>query len=86
VIWGSGSKCVSFVTSLGIADAVAGVVDINPHRHGCYMPGIAHPVMAPEALLARPHGLIVAMNPIYRDEIESSVRALGLESPVVSLS
>jgi hypothetical protein len=86
VIWGSGSKCVAFATTLGIAGRVAGVVDVNPHRHGRFMPGIGRAIMAPEDLRTDPPRAIVAMNPIYRDEIEASVRALGLDSEVMSLS
>ncbi len=32
VVWGSGSKCVSFLTTLNTVDMVEYVVDINPHR------------------------------------------------------
>jgi SAM-dependent methyltransferase len=38
-LWGSGSKGVSFLTTLGIAEAVEAVVDINPNRQGYFMAG-----------------------------------------------
>jgi SAM-dependent methyltransferase len=85
VIWGSGSKCVAFIATLGIAERVAGVVDISPYRQGYYVPGVGYPVMAPEQLEARPPETIIAMNPIYRDEIEASVRGMGLGSDVVAV-
>lgn len=85
VIWGSGSKCVGFVTTLGISGSVSGVVDINPHRRGRFVPGLGQPVMAPEDLRNGPPRTIVAMNPIYRGEIESTVRALGIDSAVLAV-
>ena len=44
-LWGSGSKAVSFMTTLGLGEQVAGVTDINPYRQGHYMPttGPSHP-------------------------------------------
>src|SRR5690606_8827447 len=38
-LWGSGSKGVAFLTTLRITDQVQAVVDINPHKHGKFMPG-----------------------------------------------
>jgi SAM-dependent methyltransferase len=84
-LWGSGSKCVAFVSALGAAGAVGAIVDLNPRRHGKYMPGIGLPIVGPEHLRAHPPETIVAMNPIYRDEIEGVVRAMGLEAAVVAL-
>ena len=41
VIWGGGSKAVGFVTTLGVEDAFACVVDINPAKQDSYLPGHA---------------------------------------------
>lgn len=48
VLWGSGSKAVSFLTTLGVGDAIEYVVDINPHRHGYYLPTTGQQIVAPE--------------------------------------
>jgi len=85
VVWGSGSKCVAFVTALGDPGAVEWIVDVNPRRHGRYMPGIPRPISAPDALRGTRPGLVVVMNPVYRDEIEAAVRALGIGGGVVAL-
>lgn len=85
VLWGSGSKAVSFLTSLGIADEVDCVTDINPNRHNHFMPGTGHLIVPPADLPGRDPGLIVVMNRIYGDEIEECVRAMGLTCAIECL-
>jgi SAM-dependent methyltransferase len=82
VLWGGGSKGVSFLTTLGLKDEVAAVVDVNPFKQGKYMPGTGHPVISPRALAGEPPDWVVVMNPIYVDEIASTLRALGLEPEI----
>ena len=50
VLWGSGSKAVAFLTTLGLGDEVSCVTDINPFRHGMFMPGSGHRIVPPEEL------------------------------------
>jgi hypothetical protein len=85
VLWGSGSKAVSFLTSLGLADEVACVTDINPNRHNHFMPGTGHPIVPPEDLAPLNPGLIVVMNRIYEEEIGEYVRNLGLTCDIECL-
>ncbi|MFH1843677.1 MAG: class I SAM-dependent methyltransferase [bacterium] len=83
VLWGSGSKAVSFLSSLDLGDEVAAAVDINPHRHGYFMPGSGHEILAPEVLPGRPPDLVIVMNAIYRDEIAADLAKLGLRPEIV---
>lgn len=83
VIWGAGSKGVSFLNAVKAGDNVACVVDISPRKHGLHVAGSGHKVVAPEALRAEKPDMVVIMNPIYRGEIETSVRDLGLDAEVV---
>ena len=85
VVWGGGSKGVSFVTHLDVADHVDLAVDINPYKHGKYLAGSGVPVVAPEALVERPPALVVVMNPIYEPEVRAELHRLGLDPEVVSL-
>jgi len=78
VIWGAGSKGVSFLTNLGVADLVDAGVDINPFKAGKFMPGTGHAILAPEQLVDDPPDLVVVMNPVYVDEIRAQVAGLGL--------
>jgi hypothetical protein len=78
VLWGSGSKAVSFLTTLDVRDEIKFVVDINPYRQGTYMAGTGHEIVAPSFLKEyRPH-VIIIMNAIYRDEIAADVTEMGL--------
>ena len=79
VIWGSGSKGVSFLTTLGLTDEVAAAVDINPHRQGYFMPGTGHRIVGPADLAQLKPDAVIVMNPIYRDEIAADLAKLGLE-------
>lgn len=85
VLWGSGSKGVAFLTTLGLGDEIAAVVDINPHRQGRFMPGSGHAIVAPEDLVAAPPQTVIVMNPVYVEEIRAQLRTLGLEPEIVAL-
>lgn len=80
VLWGSSSKGVSFLTTLGIDREVDNVVDINPYRQGKFMPGSGHKIVAPEFLKTYRPDLVVVMNPIYRDEIREMLDGMELSS------
>jgi SAM-dependent methyltransferase len=83
VLWGSGSKAVSFLTTLRITDQLQYVVDINPHRQGMFMPGTGHAIVSPDFLADYKPDRVVIMNPIYRDEISEMLKERDVE-PVIS--
>lgn len=85
VIWGSGSKCVAFMTSLGIQDEVECVVDINPYRHGKFIPGLGKQIMPPEHLQTIQPDFVIVMNPIYSDEIRRMLAGMGLMPEVMAV-
>lgn len=78
IAWGSGSKCVAFLTTLGIGPEIDYVVDINPFKHGKYLPGTGHGIVAPEFLRERPPDAVVVMNPIYCNEIREHLERIGV--------
>jgi SAM-dependent methyltransferase len=80
IVWGSGSKCVAFMTTLGIKDEVQYIVDINPHRHGKFIPGVGKQIVSPESLKIFKPETIIIMNPIYLDEIKKMVEGMGIEA------
>ncbi len=84
-IWGSGSKAVAFMTSLGLGDEVDLVTDINPHRHGMFMPGTGHRIVPPKDLAELRPDLVVAMNPIYLEEIAAELREMGLQPELLAV-
>jgi Methyltransferase domain/C-methyltransferase C-terminal domain len=82
VVWGSGSKGVAFLTALDLNGAIEYVVDINPFRQGKYMPGTGQKIVAPSFLADYKPNLAIAMNPIYRREIQADLRSIGLATTV----
>ncbi len=85
VLWGSGSKAVSYLTTLGISDEVTAVVDINPHKHGKFLAGTGHEIVAPDALKEIQPAHVLIMNAIYVDEITRDLHAMGLTPTVAAL-
>lgn len=84
-LWGSGSKAVAFLTTLDAGDEVGAVVDINPYRHGKYLAGVGHLISAPEALRGYLPDVVIAMNAIYREEIQRDLDALGLSPRLLTV-
>jgi SAM-dependent methyltransferase len=85
VIWGSGSKGVSFLTTLNVYDQIEYVVDVNPHRQGGYMAGTGQLIVAPEFLAKYKPDVVIIMNAIYREEIEQQIRQIGITPEIASL-
>ncbi len=84
-VWGSGSKGVSFLTTLGIDTEVNSVVDINPYRAGYYMSGTGHPIVDPEQLTHIRPDTVILMNPIYTKEVRARMDELGIHPELVTL-
>lgn len=84
VLWGAGSKAVSFLSALQDNDAIDFCIDVNPYKAGTFLPGSGHPIYHPDALPSPP-GLVIVMNPVYRREIEDDLRKHGYEADVLDL-
>jgi SAM-dependent methyltransferase len=84
-IWGGSSKTVAFLTALGESAHDARIVDKNPFKQGRYLPGSAHVVLAPSALVEVEPDIIIAMNPIYLQEIRDDLAALGLRPSLMAV-
>ena len=85
-MWGAGSKGVTFSLLIDPSgEALAGAVDINPRKQGCFLPLTAVPVLSPQSL---PHAraTVIVMNPAYQAEIETQVCAMGCDLDFLSLA
>ena len=82
VIWGGGSKGVSFLTSLGLDEEIRFAVDINPYKQGKFVAGAGQSVVGPQALQDIRPDLVLVMNPIYVDEIAGILRDLDVTAEV----
>lgn len=85
VIWGSSSKGVSFLTTLRIREEIEYVVDINPHKHGMYMPGTGQRIVSPDFLRRYRPERVIVMNPIYWNEIQRELDRLDLSPELVNV-
>lgn len=78
VIWGAGSKGVSFLNILGLRDHIAYAVDVNPKKKGMYIAGTGQRIVSPETLKEYKPEVVIVTNPIYNDEIKEMVAGLGI--------
>jgi SAM-dependent methyltransferase len=86
VVWGAGAKGVTFLNALALsADLVPAVVDLNPRKQGCHVPGTGQPIVPPGRLHDYAVRHVLVMNPNYADEIRALLRAEGLRLDVVAL-
>jgi methyltransferase family protein/C-methyltransferase-like protein len=85
VIWGAGSKGVAFLSALGLTDEIVGAVDVNPAKHGMFMPGTGHEIVAPKKLVDLQPGIVIVMNPAYTEEIRRDLAGLGVGARVLAL-
>lgn len=85
VLWGSGSKAVAFLTSLGLNSQVAAVVDINPDKQNSFLAGTGHRVVSPAELVDLSAEFIIIMNPAYVSEIKYVLTDLSVFAEILVL-
>lgn len=85
VVWGSGSKCVAFLTTLDTIDKIQYVVDINPHRHSKFIPGVGKEIKSPEFLKEYNPDLVIVMNSIYCNEIQKMLDEMEVTTEILPL-
>ncbi len=86
VLWGGGSKAVTFLNTLGIEGEIELAVDINTKKRDTYLAGTGQRIVTPDALQSHPPDVVIVMNPIYREEIATELRAMGLTPELVMIS
>jgi 2-polyprenyl-3-methyl-5-hydroxy-6-metoxy-1,4-benzoquinol methylase len=79
IVWGAGAKTVTFLNIVDPTGAViTHVVDVNPRKASRVIGGSGQQIVGPSALTELRPEVVVLMNPIYREEIASTLQALGL--------
>lgn len=74
VIWGAGSKGITFVNTLNISyKQVEYIVDVNPRKCGKFVPGTAQCIVGPDFLREYRPDTTIIMNPIYQSEIQAAI-------------
>lgn len=84
VIWGAGSKGITFLSALRSNQESVDLVDISPRKQGKFVPGSGHRILRPDELAGRAPGTVILMNPIYRDEVAAALATLGVDAEIVS--
>lgn len=84
VLWGAGSKGVTFLNILQEQNNIEYVVDINPNKKGKYIPGTGQQIVAPEFLTHYQPDIVIIMNPIYEHEITKTLEAVKCNAKVIT--
>lgn len=85
VLWGAGSKGVTFSNLLRLGDTIPFIVDINPRKEGMFIAGSGQRIVPPEFLASYRPDIVVIMNAIYDKEIRGLVGSLGLHPRFISV-
>lgn len=86
VIWGAGSKGVAFLTKLNITPQLMPyAVDINPFKRGTFMAGTGQEIVTPDFLQQYRPDVVIAMNPIYKNEIRNDLDKLGVNAELLTM-
>jgi len=83
VIWGAGSKGITYLNMLQTADTIAYAVDLNVRKQGMYITGTGQQIVPPTFLQEYQPDVVIVMNPIYLDEIRQMLDELGVHAEVV---
>jgi len=83
VVWGAGSKGVTFLNILKSQDVIEYIVDLNPRKQGMYVPGTGQKIVPPEFLPEYQPDTVIVMNPIYESEIRELTTGLGLTPELI---
>ena len=83
VVWGAGSKGVTFLNIVPGAEKITHVVDVNPRKKGMYVSGTGQEIIEPGALQRlRPEGVVI-MNGLYEPEIRSMLEDLRVSAELL---
>lgn len=83
VIWGTGSKGVTFLNVLDPDRLISYAVDINPRKQGKFVGGTGQEIISPEFLRDYQPDVVIIMNANYKDEISNTLTELGVQAEVL---
>lgn len=84
-LWGAGSKGLTYLNLMSDVAPISAVVDLNPRKAGAGVPGTSLVIDGPQALVAIQPRTVIVANPLYRDEIATTLADLGLEVELLLL-
>lgn len=83
VIWGAGSKGVTFLNAMNAGEEIAAVVDINPRKQGKFVAGAGQRIAPPSELAQIQPDFVIIMNANYRDEIGGMLDDIGVAAEIL---
>lgn len=83
VVWGAGSKGVTFLNAMEAGDEVIAVVDINPRKHGKYVAGTGQLIIPPDRLAELQPDFVIIMNANYLEEIGRMLGEAGVQAQMM---
>ncbi|MCP5101265.1 MAG: methyltransferase domain-containing protein [Chloroflexi bacterium] len=83
VIWGTGSKGVTFLNVLDPDRVIQYAVDINPRKQGKFVAGTGQEIVPPKFLKTYQPDVVVIMNANYEDEIGQMLQDLGVSAKIL---
>jgi len=85
VVWGAGSKGITFLNLIDNRQTIKYIVDINPGKHGKYVAGTAQGVVDSVFLKQYKPDVVLIMNSIYKDEIVEICRDSGIKPEIICI-
>lgn len=82
VLWGAGSKGMTYMNLVSADGLIDTVVDLNPRKNGCGVPGVDASIGLPEIVIDVKPETVVVSNPVYATEIKASLAELGMHPNV----
>lgn len=85
-LWGAGAKGVTFANLVDADGSLINcIIDINPKKHGKYVPGTGHPIVSYKESQNHDIKNIILMNPNYRKEILKLLADSDINAKLVNL-
>jgi hypothetical protein len=85
VIWGAGSKGITFLNMMKKRGQIEYLVDISLRKQGKYVPGSGQEIISPEDLKRYRPDIVIVMNPVYLEEIQEMINQMNLTSQLISV-
>ncbi len=85
VLWGAGSKGMTYLNLVADNQQISAVVDVNPRKTGFGVPGTDYVITTPESLVTLNPKTVLIANPVYKREIESILKSHNIEGNVSPL-
>lgn len=83
VVWGAGSKGVTFLNAMPDSQAIEYIVDINPRKQGRYVGGTGQLIVSPNFLRDMQPDFVIIMNTNYREEIGEMLRQQNVSAEIL---